>query len=355
MSISKHGKGYRAIVYNPMTGKNDYSTTFSSRSEAKKAEVRMIRRVEAGRDLSNKITLQAAYDLWLSTVKRNVAERTADAYVYNWKKYCKPMADMVVQRIQPIDIVKWRSGLEADYSPETINKSLSLISMVLDFCRDVLRVIEVSPAEHVPRCKIQQTVHPTWTEEEIHSFLAFIKDSLYYAPIALICVTGMRPGECCGLMEDDLSLSGSLSLHQGRNAKGNTTRMKTERSHRTIKLTSEISGILRDYIHEKHMVGCMKKELFVSADFQPLRPDVLSRHFRSLLRSYNKTTKTQLPEIRLYDIRHSFATNCLMDGAKSKLVSEVMGNSVNTMEHHYAHLRETMHEELISGYAEKII
>lgn len=353
--IAKHGKGYRAVVYNPMTGKKEYSTTFTTRTAAKKAEVKMIQRVEAGRDLSNKITLQNAYELWLSTVQKNVAERTAKAYRYNWQRYCTPVANLVVQRIQPIDIVKWRSGMEKDLAPETINKALSLVSMVLDFCRDVLRVIEISPAEHVPRCKIKQTIHPTWTEEEIRSFLEFIKEDLYYAPIALISATGMRPGECCGLMEADLSVTGALTLHQGRNAYGNTTQMKTERSHRTIDLSPGMTGVLRNYMKEKHQAGCLRKELFVSGDFEPLRPDVLSRHFRSLLAKYNKVHGVQLPAIRLYDIRHSFATNCMMAGAKSKLVSEVMGNSVNTMEHHYAHLRETMHKELIESYSEKII
>ena len=185
--------------------------------------------------------------------------------------------------------------------------------------------------------------------------ISYIQDSLFYAHFALICATGMRPGECCGLMEEDLSPSGSITLRQGRNVHGNVTEMKTERSHRTLRLSPSMAALLFEYIRKKREVMCTCPELFVATDFSPLRPDVLSRKIRDLQRRYNKEREEQLPEIRLYDIRHSFATNLLVSGAKSKLISEVMGNSVNTMEHHYVHLRETMHEEMLGDYAGQIL
>lgn len=354
MAVTKHGSGYRAVVYNPTSKKQSVSRIYPTKNDAKKAEVKLIRQIEMTSDPETRLTMQTAYDLWLQTVQKNVAERTRDAYHYNWERYCKPLKDMVIQRLTPMDIVKWRVSLEKKYMPETVNKGFSLVSMVLAYCRDVLRIIEISPAEHVPRAKVKQVIHPTWTEKQIKGFLEYIKGNIYYAPIALICVTGMRPGECCGLMEKDLKKDGSITLRQGRSAKGTVTEMKTERSHRTIRLSPDVSAMLSQYIDEKHEAGCDGNELFVSNSYEPLRPDVLSRHFRYLVRKYNSHHEEQLPEIRLYDIRHSFATNLLTSGAKSKLVSEVMGNSVNTMEHHYVHLRETMHEAMIQDYAEKL-
>ena len=354
MAVTKHGNGYRAVVYNPATKKQAVSRIYPKKTDAKKAEVKLIRQIEVTTDPETRLTMQMAYDLWLQTVQNNVAERTLEAYHYNWKRYCAPLKDMVVQRMQPIDIVKWRISLEQKYMPETVNKGFSLVSMVLAYCRDVLRIIEISPAEHVPRAKVKQVIHPTWTEDQIKSFLNYIKDTAYYAPIALCCVTGMRPGECCGLMEKDLKKDGSITLRQGRNARGTVTEMKTERSHRTIRLSPGMAALLQDYIDQKRRFGYKEEELFITVINEPLRPDVLSRNFRALLRSYNKHHEEQLPEIRLYDIRHSFATNLLTYGAKSKLVSEVMGNSVNTMEHHYVHLRETMHEAMLQDYADKL-
>ena len=355
MAIVKNGNGFRASVWNPATGRKAYSKTVTKRSEAKKLEIQLMKRIERGIQTASKTTLQDAYGLWFETVRKNVAERTLNAYRYNWEHYCSMLAPLNVERIVPADILKWRISMENKYAAETVNKCLSLVSMVLGFCRDVLRVIDASPTEHVPRCKVKPVVHPTWDQSQIRAFLQFAEDSPYYAPLLLACSTGMRPGEVCGLLTADLKPNGSIVLHRGLNNYGNATEMKTERSHRTIQLTPEIVAVLRQYIADKRKVGCMRPEMFVTTNLEPLRPDVLSGHFRAVLGRFNASHAVQLPYIRLYDIRHSFATNCLMDGAKSKLVSEVMGNSVNTMEHHYAHLRETMHEELLAEYGKQII
>lgn len=357
MSIHKHGEGFRAAVWDPIAKKSVFSKTVAKRSEAKKLEIQLMKRVEAGTEAATKTTLDDAYQLWMATVRKNVAERTLDGYRYNWGHYVGALKDKNVQKIAPADILRWRIEMEGQYAPETVNKTLSMISMVLDFCRDVLRVIEVSPAEYIPRCKVKPVVHPTWDKTQIRQFLEFVQKegSPYYAPLALLCSTGMRPGECCGLLEADLKKNGSITLHRGMNNHGNVTEMKTERSHRTIALTDQMAAILRHYMHEKHRIGCIRPEMFVSRTLEPLKPEVLSNQFRAILGRFNASHAVQLPYIRLYDIRHSFATNCLMNGAKSKLVSEVMGNSVNTMEHHYAHLRETMHEDLLKQYAADII
>lgn len=355
MAIIKNGNGFRASAWNPSTKRKEYSKTVAKRSEAKKLEIQLMKRIERGLNATTKITLQGAYDLWLETVWKNVAERTFNAYRYNWEHYCGTLAPKIVDRIQPADVMRWRISMEAQYAPETVNKCLSLVNMVLRFCRDVLRIIETSPSEYIPRCKVKTVVHPTWDVSQIRAFLEFAQDTIYYAPLLVICSTGMRPGEVCGLLEQDLQANGSLVLHRGLNSYGHETEMKTERSHRTIYLTPPVVSQLKAYIRDKHRAGCMRAEMFVGANLDPLRPDVLSNQFRAILGRFNASHAVQLPVIRLYDIRHSFATNNLMNGAKSKLISEVMGNSVNTMEHHYAHLRETMHENLLIQYGEKIV
>jgi len=355
MAIVKNGKGFRASAWNPATGKKIYSKTVTKRSEAKKLEIQLMKRIERGLQTATKLNMQGAYDLWLETVRKSVAERTLMAYRYNWEHYCEPLAHEIVERIVPADILRWRISMESKYAAETVNKCLSLVNMVLRFCRDVLRIIEVSPSEYIPRCKVKPVVHPTWDQSQIRDFLEFCQGSHYYAPLLLACSTGMRPGEICGLLQSDLKENNSIVLHRGMNNHGHVTEMKTERSHRTIQLMPQVAAAIRAYISDKRKVGCMRPEMFITTNLEPLRPDVLSNQFRAILGRFNASHAVQLPYIRLYDIRHSFATNNLMNGAKSKLVSEVMGNSVNTMEHHYAHLRETMHETLLQDYGKQII
>jgi integrase len=52
-----------------------------------------------------------------------------------------------------------------------------------------------------------------------------------------------------------------------------------------------------------------------------VHPSALCRRFGTLVR------KTSLPEIRLHDLRHTFATLALQAGVPVKVVSEMLGHT----------------------------
>ena len=100
-----------------------------------------------------------------------------------------------------------------------------------------------------------------------------------------------------------------------------------------------------------------------------INPNIYSRNFRKLINQHNSILKTSneenggspegemlLNQIRLYDCRHSFATNILMSGdVPIKVVSEIMGHSsVNTTLNNYAHVTESMHRDAITSYTRKL-
>jgi integrase len=74
-------------------------------------------------------------------------------------------------------------------------------------------------------------------------------------------------------------------------------------------------------------------------DGSPFHPEVLSRRFHRL------TLTLGLAGVRLHDLRHWFATQCLMAGVHPKVVSEALGHSsvAFTMDV-YSHLLPTMQE-----------
>lgn len=346
---------YYAVVWSRTLRKPIYSKSFKTRKEAIIEEARLIRE---GEPKSKNILVKDVYNLWFESYKDSYAERTANAHKYNWAHYCSCFAEMPIANVRPMDIVAWRNKMAGQYKPETVNKCFSLLSNIFGFARDTLEAIEQSPIEHVGRCRVKNEIKKTWTEYQIKSFLNYekVQKSPYYAAIMLLCATGMRPGEVCGLTIGDLTENGTLTLHQGLNAYGHTTEMKTERSHRTIAISTGLQCLLRETIAAKHLsLPRPNEHIFLTSSGKPLTPDWLSRIFKGLVQEYNGGNRVLLPEIRLYDLRHSFATNCLEDGQKSKVISEVMGNSVSTMEHHYAHLREHMHEELLQDYLSKIV
>ncbi len=80
--------------------------------------------------------------------------------------------------------------------------------------------------------------------------------------------------------------------------------------------------------------------VFASETGTPLqRKNLIDRHFKPLLK------KAELPNIRLYDLRHTTATLLLSAGENPKVVSERLGHAsiVLTLDT-YSHVLPTMQE-----------
>jgi integrase len=65
---------------------------------------------------------------------------------------------------------------------------------------------------------------------------------------------------------------------------------------------------------------------FTSVEGGPIISDNLARrHFKPILK------KAKLPDVRLYDLRHTMATALLVAGVNPKIVSERLGHSSVTL------------------------
>lgn len=121
--------------------------------------------------------------------------------------------------------------------------------------------------------------------------------------------------------------------------------MKGKNSYRPVYLP----GILNSMVKQKLL---WKKEkqleypdlfdndfLFTTEIGTPVRPNHLYRMFTRTIERYNKTHNQKLPEITLYECRHTFATTNYERGESEKVLSEIMGNTPATFLQKYAHIR----------------
>ncbi len=164
-----------------------------------------------------------------------------------------------------------------------------------------------------------------------------------------------------------------LTLNRGLDRYGVISDLKTESSHRAIVLSADIHELLKLRIRSKKKNKLKYRELFTDNDFlfthedgSIILPSIYSKAFKRLIRTHNKEVELNtnnsyqnrnLEEIRLYDCRHSFATNLLSDGdTPIKVISEVMGHSsVKTTLHNYAHVSQTMHAQALNSYSDKLL
>ena len=104
---------------------------------------------------------------------------------------------------------------------------------------------------------------------------------------------------------------------------------KTPKSRRTIPLPASLVGALSAHRHTqlaaRLKLGAVWTDLdliFCSEIGTPLDPhNIASRHFKPALK------RAGLPDMRLYDLRHTCATLLLSAGENPKVVAERLGHS----------------------------
>lgn len=131
---------------------------------------------------------------------------------------------------------------------------------------------------------------------------------------------------------------------------------KTPQSKRSIPLPVSVTQDLTEYkrkqAREKLRAKQYKDHDLVFAGKTGEPPDqrnIVNRHFKPILK------KAKLPEIRLYDLRHTCATLLLAAGENPKIVSERLGHSSVTLTlDTYSHVLPDMQEKAASKL-EKIL
>jgi integrase len=180
----------------------------------------------------------------------------------------------------------------------------------------------------------------------------------------LLATTGMRRGEALGLHWRDVSLDRArLSVRQALVLVGNKPDLqepKTAKGRRSIPLPLETVSALKAHkaaqLQERLALGPDYDDSDPYADLVFRRPDgtwvhpsALSRRFEFLVR------QTSLPEIRLHDLRHTWASLALQEGINVKVVSEMLGHASVTITYDtYSHVIPGMAEDATSKVAARL-
>lgn len=389
----KTSKKYYASVYSPISMSMVWGKGRDKRSEAVKDEATLLEDVGKGTvTTKGSMKFDELSKLWFSSMKKTYAESTYKGYEGYYKSKLKnTFENMVVNKITPIKVQEFKNELSQKYKPATVNKSMDLLSMMFDFAIKPLRLIKYNPCDGIKRDKVTLNELATWDEKTIGYFLSLdeVRQSIYYEMLVVSFTTALRPGEVCGVSIESLQGNNMLSLSRGYNKYGNITDMKTPGSHRPLMLDGLVYELLKKKLEKKkkqkedfynkikedvkngQLLGEVSYNdndfLFTYPNGSPITPNSYSRAFRNLVKSHNDKLEAikrangkipdgqyYIPQIRLYDGRHSFATNTILNGENAKTVSEVMGSKVETVMRNYVHLNQATHQATLSKYSSKI-
>lgn len=339
-----------------VTGKRlDYTRTVrGTRKDAESALNDAVREHGRGMLVDNpSMTLNEFFKKWLTTSSQlKNSPRTSDGHESIYNRYFKDTIGMrKLEKLKPEDIqLVYRALHQRGLAAQTIKHAHAVLRCSLNQAvrwQDLAR----NPALFVETPKVYRKERRVLTAEESRRFIAECRLLQIGLVFEFAILTGMRPEEYLAIKWSDIDFarkSAQVNRALVRHKGGWTFREpKTHRSRRTIMLPPSLMHQLTLY-KQTQTFQILKaanlwerNELVFCGEFgTPLSiPNLTYRHFRKILE------RAGLPQIRLYDLRHTHATLLLSANENPKVVSERLGHStiVLTMDT-YSHVLPTMQQ-----------
>ena len=361
-SIQQRGKdAWRIVIYTGkiIDGKRErYTETVRShrKGDAQKRLTELLAGMEKGTCLpSGRMKLSELLDQWLDGyVKTNCSLRTHDGYKSIIDNHLTPaLGHVKLKYLQAPDIQKYYGQKCETLSARTVHHQHRVLSEALKF--GVRQgYLGYNPCELVdppsPRNKVMRTLTPS----EIETLLSEAQSDTYYPIIYMAVSSGLRQAELLGLRWRDLHLDMlSLSVNQvlyKRRGICEFKEPKTDHSRRRVSMTPKLACFLKEYKGERESLYLHKGKIlglddlvFSNTEFEPICPTKVSEAFRKLC------SRADLKGVRFHDLRHTFASICLLRGVSAKVISEALGHSsVAFTLQVYSHIIEGMQKEAMS-------
>lgn len=292
---------------------------------------------------------------WLEEVaKPRVRENTFESYRSIFENYITNyLGTLKISEIQAYQVQKFYNQLEKKgLSSRTIRYTHTILSSALKQAVK-WKILFQNPCDLCDLPKLVKKEKRVLNPDQARIFWNEAKQSKWFPLFILVIETGLRPSEYLGLQWKDLDF-GKQTLSVRRTVvereKGGFYfgETKTAKSRRNIPLSDDVIESLkthrRNQLEARMKLGSEYQNLdliFASEIGTPLqRRNVIKRHYKPLLK------KAGLPDITLYELRHTTATLLLSEGENPKIVSERLGHSsvVLTLDT-YSHVLPTMQEE----------
>lgn len=335
-------------------GKRKYvnKTIHGTKKDAQHYLTAKLREKDLGISLeASVLTVDEFLDQWLETaVRPRVSSRTADGYASLLERYIrKPLGQKKLEKVEVLDIQRVYAAIQAQgLSARVVRHTHSALHNAL---KQAVRwnILQKNVAEFVELPKVPHVERRVLSPEESQKFLDKAESMQHGLIFEFALLSGMRPEEYLALQWSDLDfergtaqVNRALVRHKGS---WSFEKPKTAKSRRIIALPEPLMRKLTAHKRKQNetrlrngLVWENNDLVFCTDTGTPHSiPNLTYRYFRPILE------KAELPQIRLYDLRHSHATLLLIAEENPKVVAERLGHStiVLTMDT-YSHVIPSM-------------
>lgn len=286
------------------------------------------------------MTVDEYFETWLEDIEGEVKPNTFLNYKGNMENHIIPYFRehrIPLQELTTFDLEDYyKSGVQCkgasrSLSPMTIKHHHQNISKALTDA--VRRGLIMSNPAHLAKTPKAERYKATFLNlREVEELIDLFRGSTIEIPVTLCAVYGFRRSEVLGLEWravdfDRRSITIEQTLQQGIGG-SYISEPKTESSYRTLPMTDDIYELLWDHKRKQARRKKMMGEYYNDTNFvctrengDVIQPNYLTVMFHSVLE------KSDLPMIRLHDLRHSVASNLIDAGFSVVQVQEWMGHS----------------------------
>ena len=258
----------------------------------------------------------------------NYKASTLASYKTILEKYLYPeFSNRTLNDLTDSDLRKFQTRISKQVSASRVNTVMQLLRSILrQECN--AGTITRNPALAVNRLKRQRTKVDPLSEAELEAVLANIDK--HYRPLFItLAFTGARPNEMLALRWGDIDWGKppSLEITKGR-VRGHEGLPKTESSQRTIPLVPRVIETLESLKDGQNVVS-VDGYVFTKPNGQPIDKHLDRIWSRALKQAGIKHRPS-------YQLRHTFATQCIIKGLPLPYIAKVLGHStIDTLIRHY--------------------
>ena len=327
-------------------------TVYGNKKDAERVLTAELKRIDAGRPVRQaRLTLKAWLEEHFDELCKGLSPRTLHGYRAVIKTYVpKHLLRRKLEELSPSDLQELFNDMsQRGLSPTTVRGLRAVLRRALNRAMK-LELVERNVTTLVELPKPVRIEIRVLSPEEVRRFLEAAESDRFKALWYVLVTTGLRPGEALGLKWEDwdgnkLRVRRALVRVPGQGWSLRDT--KTRRS-RVVALPEMTIRALEEHRTRQKRERLQLGEayidrglIFARSTGEPLEANNLKkRYFKPILEAAG------LPDMRLYDLRHTAATLRLVNGEHPKVVQEMLGHaSIALTMDTYSHVLPGMQEE----------
>ncbi len=262
------------------------------------------------RQNKNCTTLEKWYNQWLNLYKINIVKEST---IKDYEKILKNVDNSVMQKdiktINLNDIIKNLNSIDKE---RTKQKLYELLKAMFDKAVKH-KLIKENIFDLIEKPKHSKEKGIALNNEQQEILIKSCNKETYGYFIKLILFQGLRIGEALAITGNDIDLTNNkLIINKSINIYGQIDTTKNEQSNRIIPIFKPTQEILQNFKN-------LKEKRIFNLSYYTAR--------ETLKQIINKTN---LPNISLHDLRHTFITNCKNENIPEHIIQSWVGHEIGS-------------------------